>query len=433
MKINKFQAGRRSWRLVEHLSTMQKFAVVGVVLLVPLAHVMHAFLALQEAQIAFSAKERVGVRYIIPATKLLGDVVTARSAAVKAAAEGADVLCPDLATDIHGMDVVDARSGSALETTGKWLALKKELGTVTSTSYATASAAFDAYSAVAADVIGLITQAGNESNLSMDPDLDSFYLMDAFVVQVPALVNGAGQLADLAAMSVADGRRTGDLGDVRLRVAMASGAADARSTSLQSDLTTSFGKTADRTMEPALTAPLRAQQDATRAALDGSVAGGAPTTASVALGSAIAPRLDHLLSVRVDGFTHDERKVKVVAAAAVLVAIGLFVVISRAITRSTGGISAPLQSSSRAREVSLTADEVMTVTVREVAANAAGVSQIAVGASEVALATSGTISKLDGSSEEIVRRAAQIQLDTAESVEALSRISAVIDETLPGS
>ena len=38
----------------------------------------------------------------------------------------------------------------------------------------------------------LITEAGNNSNLILDPDLDSFYVMDALVVQLPnALVTAA--------------------------------------------------------------------------------------------------------------------------------------------------------------------------------------------------------------------------------------------------
>jgi hypothetical protein len=38
---------------------------------------------------------------------------------------------------------------------------------------------------LAAALANLITQVGNTSNLILDPDLDSFYVMDTLVVQVP--------------------------------------------------------------------------------------------------------------------------------------------------------------------------------------------------------------------------------------------------------
>ena len=47
-----------------------------------------------------------------------------------------------------------------------------------------------------AGTVGLITQAGNTSNLILDPDLDSFYVMDALIVKTPALIDSAGLAGD---------------------------------------------------------------------------------------------------------------------------------------------------------------------------------------------------------------------------------------------
>jgi hypothetical protein len=46
----------------------QKFALIGLVLLAPLAYVVNAYVTEKGAQIAFSAKERVGTEYMTPAT-----------------------------------------------------------------------------------------------------------------------------------------------------------------------------------------------------------------------------------------------------------------------------------------------------------------------------------------------------------------------------
>lgn len=47
-----------------------------------------------------------------------------------------------------------------------------------------------------ASVIGAITEVGNTSNLILDPDLDSFYVMDALVTRLPRTVDMAVSLVD---------------------------------------------------------------------------------------------------------------------------------------------------------------------------------------------------------------------------------------------
>src|SRR6266516_4843483 len=70
--------------LMGRLGYAKKFVLIGLVLLAPLAYVGHAYLTQQSAQIGFSAKERVGVVELEPATTLLGRLVQARGLAVRA-------------------------------------------------------------------------------------------------------------------------------------------------------------------------------------------------------------------------------------------------------------------------------------------------------------------------------------------------------------
>ena len=49
-----------------------------------------------------------------------------------------------------------------------------------------------AYDRLTAATVALIVQAGNESNLILDPDLDSYYAMDALVNKVPLALDTAG-------------------------------------------------------------------------------------------------------------------------------------------------------------------------------------------------------------------------------------------------
>ena len=71
-----------------------------------------------------------------------------------------------------------------------------------------AAEVFAAHTALVSDVIDLISYVGDTSNLILDPDLDSFYLMDMVVVRSPALGEFAGQARGLGAGIVARGALT---------------------------------------------------------------------------------------------------------------------------------------------------------------------------------------------------------------------------------
>src|SRR5436190_11350085 len=69
--------------LMARLTYTRKFALIGLVLLVPAVLALHAYWTQQGSQIAFSAKERVGMVYLKPANELVVKLVQARGAAVR--------------------------------------------------------------------------------------------------------------------------------------------------------------------------------------------------------------------------------------------------------------------------------------------------------------------------------------------------------------
>ena len=77
---------RPAVQLMSRLSYARKFALIGLVLLAPLAYSVHAYLGEAGSSIAFSAKERAGLAYVRPAVVLLSDLVKARPALVKSTA-----------------------------------------------------------------------------------------------------------------------------------------------------------------------------------------------------------------------------------------------------------------------------------------------------------------------------------------------------------
>ena len=306
---------------IGRLKYAQKFLLIGLVLLAPLAFVGYTYLGQQGTQTAFSAKERVGVAYIRPLNALLGTLVQARAAVVAGAAVDKNAVT-------HAVAAVDAVSaqGAQLAVDGEWTKLKTQIATLPSGG--SPSTAYDAYGAATSAVQKVIVDAGNNSNLILDPDLDTFYLMDAFVNKLPLLVDTAGQAGDLL-------HAQGATLASKIQLAVDKGVLAGNGAAMDAGFQTAFQNTKDATLQKNLGAGLATfdasakQVDARLAAV---VAGKAAATGAtqdavgngVSLAAAIAPRLDALIQVRMGKVASAEHRVEWAALAAVLFAIYLF-------------------------------------------------------------------------------------------------------------
>ena len=178
---------RSSWAraVMGRLLDRQRLLVLVVVALLPLTFVSRAYLSQQAlTQIQFHEQERVGLRYIQPVTALLGQLVEARVGS----GEAIDRAVP-------AVEAADQQHGQALGTSQRWDNWKNLLATV----QADGTPSFDQYNQLTSGLIDLMTRVANASNLILDPDLDSYYLMDIIVVRLPILVDQVGQSVQLAA------------------------------------------------------------------------------------------------------------------------------------------------------------------------------------------------------------------------------------------
>ena len=281
-------------RLMSRLSYARKFALIGVVLLIPAAVALEAYWSQQSAQIDFSAKERLGVEVARPATTLVAALAAARTGD----AGGID-------SALRALEAAEAEHRAALDTGAAWTRVRTAVAEARRTrSYGEAITATTA----------LITRVANESNLILDPDLDSFYLMDALVTKLAAALDQAGR---------ADGRD--DL--AATMVAMADG------------LDTAYAKTSSRALEPALAPAMAAAAEAT--ANDDRAAANA---ALRRLADVVAPQLDALLAARVDELSAARTRIGVVTGVFVVLALYLFAGFFVSVRRTVARISAGLRS-----------------------------------------------------------------------------------------
>src|SRR4051812_3389664 len=286
------------------LTYARKFALIGLVLLVPAVLALRAYWTQQGTQIAFSAKERVGIVYLEPADELVVKLVEARSAAVRGEP------APSLDAAVAAVDKVEASDGGTLETTKLWTALKGTIYKASTAEPGTPQDAFDAWTPAVSGALGLVVQVANGSNLILDPDLDTYYLMDTLITKLPTAADQAGQTADLALIA-------GENGTLDQRVALSTAQGGLKGTlGLLSDgLETAYTHTKRASLKDELSGPEAAVTGAKSGRVDAVAAMEATTT----------PVLDELLKVRVNKLSAARTKLAVVFALALLAALYLFV------------------------------------------------------------------------------------------------------------
>src|SRR5262249_56440354 len=96
---------------------------------------------------------------------------------------------------------------------------------------------FESQSAVIGDLVGLITHVGDPSNLIVDPELDSYYLMDALIIRLLRVVEDLGQARALGA-GIATRRAATE--EERIRLAALVGETQAAITAMQRGLGVAF-------------------------------------------------------------------------------------------------------------------------------------------------------------------------------------------------
>ena len=347
-------------RLTGRLKYAQKFLLIGLVLVAPLAFVVKSYLDQQSTQIDFSAKERVGVVYAKPATVLLARLVAARAVAVQVAAHRGSAAALTAARSrldaaATQLDATDRAAGGTLAVSSEWTALKRQLHAVSAASVLSPQRTLDSYAALTAATLKLIVDAGNNSNLILDPDLDSFYVMDSVINRLPALLDLAGQAGDMQTAITASGAAT--LGK-RIDLAVLKGNIATTVANADANYVTALKNTKDTALAPQLRGPIASVDSSLKAvagnltaavqgSLDGTTATRLGATAganAMALDTLSLPALDHLLVARIDKFQAAATRVKLIALLGVVLALYLFVGFYLSVRRSQATILAGLRS-----------------------------------------------------------------------------------------
>jgi methyl-accepting chemotaxis protein len=181
-------------RLFRGLGFAAKALVVSLCFVLPLAVLAWAWFSQYDEQHGFTAKEIDGVAYTRAVMPLLPAVMQQRLDALKgdgAASAGA------VAEVMRRVEAAQAASGDAFATGAPLKLLKERLASLPPAG-ASREALYSAHGAAIQAVIDVVGQAADGSNLTLDPDIDTYYLMDGALMRIPQLTEEVGRLHGLA-------------------------------------------------------------------------------------------------------------------------------------------------------------------------------------------------------------------------------------------
>lgn len=204
-------------RLMNRLSYHRKFSLILAIFTFPLIIPGSAYIAEIGHWRTAAINERAGVKYIKTLMQFLRPL-QARRGLLHAIQRGDDALKVHLAANeaqlkaaVARMDEVDREFGDSLRADKRWSTIKERLNSVgTDASDRASGGNFKAYSAIVDEAISLMATAEDTSGLVLDPELDSYYLMDTITHSLPLFTERLGQLRGLGAGYIASTRPAHD-------------------------------------------------------------------------------------------------------------------------------------------------------------------------------------------------------------------------------
>lgn len=323
--------------LMRRLRFAPKMGILMAALIAAIAVPATAFFMAMRDQIAFSARERDGVRYLralYPA--LLASLDVRRDASAQAAGNTQAPLAQSqarLQTALDALQREEQTLGAALGTQRVWSAVQQATRSA-QIQPGQPSATYEAFSATPAALIQLAAQACDGSNLTLDPEVHTYYIMDAVCFRLPETMERTGAMRGGGASALVAGALAPAL---RERIAINTAVTQFQKEAIKAGL----AKTLAERPAVASRIPLAAAQQALgdfiqrvrthvldASTLDAAqapqiVAGGnAALDAQRELTEALLPLLDELLAERVAAMQRDTA-IKAVAIA-VLVLLSLY-------------------------------------------------------------------------------------------------------------
>jgi len=213
--------------LMGRLRYLHKFTLIFVLFLIPLLVLSSILLNALDREVHFLQQEQRGVRYVKALRPLLEHLPRhcgMTNAYLNGDASFQQKIIAErsrIETDLQELEALDAELGGDLRTENKVSALRENWERLQRRAFGLKSKeAFAEHTALIGEVIDLIAYVADSSNLILDPELDSHYLMGAVINRLPVLTDAMGQARGLGVGVAARGGWLKSEEEIQLAVLM---------------------------------------------------------------------------------------------------------------------------------------------------------------------------------------------------------------------
>ena len=186
--------------VMNRLSVQGKMALLGLIVLIPVAVLAFMLLDRIEGDIAFSRKETHTVPVVMPARQLMQAVQAHRGVAQTVIGGNSALsgrlaeLREQVAAALKAGDEIDAREGAFVGTSRDWQVVRQGWDAVQARALSVSGPeSFRLHSEYIATVRDFITRTADLTNATLDPELETYYLMDLFTSRIPNIAEDAGR------------------------------------------------------------------------------------------------------------------------------------------------------------------------------------------------------------------------------------------------
>jgi PAS domain-containing protein len=242
--------------LMNRLGYAQRFGLITFLFVLPLALVIYLFFAELDRQVSFTAKERAGAAYIRPVAQLYELAIKERMINLPAML-GLSFNETDRSNQSN-IEVALIDLGKAQAQYGSLLATEPQFKGVETAWRVAKATPSDAnrdpkISEFMRSLEALLTHVANSSNIILDPDLDTYYLQDLLLDELPASQNLLTQLTYDAYGALS--RRSADA-EQKANMAMSSGLIGRSILNTEYDVATSAANNPTGFVGPTVMGPL---------------------------------------------------------------------------------------------------------------------------------------------------------------------------------
>jgi methyl-accepting chemotaxis protein len=351
-----------SWLRGVKVKFWHKIALVCLVFGIPLGVLLYLYTAEQNKPIAFAQKELYGTEFLRPCRNLMEHVIQHQMLPRRQSnnVEAGELTKKALAVeaDIAALEALDKKYGELMSQEGRTTqdnlaAIKSKWQDIRRQSNSSPKRADEMYIALIGNIRELISLIGDTSNLILDPDLDTYYLMDAVLLKQPEIQSQLAQLMDDSGKIFG---KKGLTGEQKTEFVVRSVQLRSVNDNLNSPLVgmrVAFknDSTPQKSLQPTLEPYLAASIAATNAYLElikkkvidastpeltpeeNNAVGMAALEANFRLWDEAVKALDFLLNKRIDGFKRNRNFALIGVGLAVMLAMGLVVVVVRGVIR----------------------------------------------------------------------------------------------------